>query len=199
MRTKDKTLIEALNAVVLRELPKQYKEGAGFWIEAILLVRKRNLQECYVLASRDCHGATSITCDFDGTSSVMSIIGCYPYTYLDYMGYDVAMPIKEKKSFIRGMFAVATPTIIVDRMKDATSEELDIIAREVLINRQLENRQEDVDRNAAEERKSSVISLNGVEEMQDVGVIQKKTYANKKKVDRSFLDGMYNRDFLFKE
>lgn len=197
MRIKDKTLIEALNAAVLRELPKQYKEGSGFWIEAILLVRKRNLQECYILARRDCYGATSITCDFDGTSSVMSIIGCYPYTYLDYMGYDGQMTDREKKSFIKSLFNVAPPTIISDKMKNATSEELDTIARKVLIDRQLENRQEDLDRNAVEERQMSAISPNGVEEMQDTGAIHSKKQSSKK--DRSCLKGMYNRDFLFKE
>lgn len=165
---KENSLRKALNWAVLKTLPKQYKEGSGFWIEGIALVQKRNLTQNYVIARRDGTGATSIVADFGEMSPVIGITSIHPYLYLEDHGILDIKDEKEKKKTVRGLYPVACPTKLRDSLKTATGEDLNILIRSVLILRQLENREEDIRRNSIEERPASEgYSADGSEKMED--------------------------------
>lgn len=83
---KEISLRSALQDAGLRELPVQWS-GDGFWVRAVILVRKRNFTESYALAVRCGDGAIRVVRDYGKSSQIYALIGVYPYEYLDERSY----------------------------------------------------------------------------------------------------------------
>ncbi len=84
MGIKEETLRKSLAAVGLSSLPAQYNANSReFWLKAIVLVRKRNLEECYCLYDRKPNGLMELARDFGSASVVFSIKSIHPYLYFD--------------------------------------------------------------------------------------------------------------------
>lgn len=84
MGIKEETLRKSLSAVGLSSLPAQYNANSReFWLKAIVLVRKRNLEECYCLYDRKPNGLMVLSRDFGSASVVFSVKSIHPYLYFD--------------------------------------------------------------------------------------------------------------------
>lgn len=79
----EKTLSDVLTKARVKDLPKPYIEGAGFWMEAIALVRKRDVSESYCLVSRKADGQIVYTYDPGHLSPIAGLLRLFPYVYLD--------------------------------------------------------------------------------------------------------------------
>lgn len=84
MNIKEESLRKALEAVGLSSLPKQLSaHSEGFWLKAIVLVQKRNMEECYCLYDRNPSGLMKIARDFGSASVVYAVKSIHPYLYFD--------------------------------------------------------------------------------------------------------------------
>lgn len=83
---KEKSLRAALDGASLGALPPPW-QGDGFWVRAIVLVRKRNFTESYAMAVRTGDGAIRIMRDYGLPSQIFALLGIYPYEYLDERAY----------------------------------------------------------------------------------------------------------------
>jgi hypothetical protein len=86
MRIKEESLDRALEAASLQTkgLPKRYTDGKDpFWIMAVVLVQKRNLEECYCIYQQNADKYMKLLQDFGTPSPIMSIKSIHPYMYLD--------------------------------------------------------------------------------------------------------------------
>ena len=197
MRIKEESLARALQNAHLKELPKQYKgkdKDDNFWIEAIILVRKRNLDESYAIARRNGHGMLNIILDCGRMSPVMGVMNIYPYLYLEDYGV-FSVPEKER---IKATEQLYMPSCPVDKrlLRETKGEELNCVIRDILIDRQLRNLEEDVRKNALDEREVSTdFRADGSEDLDNSG----KEMKDRK---RSKVIGQYGRiakasEFLF--
>lgn len=139
MDIKEKTLSMALSETRCRDLPKLYRDGdKGFWMKAIVLVKKRNLVNTYMLAEHKADGLITYTKDFAATIGHMSpmagLIGIYPYIYLDEERY---MPYKSMEQ-IRGFVAVNNKKHTSD-YDNVSDEDMMVLCRECAIKKQLED------------------------------------------------------------
>lgn len=170
MRIKEESLRKALLEAAVSSLPKQHKDGDGFWVEAVVLVSKRNLDESYVIARRNGHGVLNIICDCGRTSPVMAVKNVYPYMYLEDHGLFDIKSEKERIKAAEALYVVSCPVDYRRMLKGATGEELNCIIRDILINRQLRNLEEDVRKNAVEEREASTdFRADGSEDLENSG------------------------------
>ena len=80
MDIKEQSLRLALSAAACRELPKAYRDGSGFWIKAIVLVRKRNMTQSYALAERGADGVIRYVKDFGLMSQIEGLVSAMEYT-----------------------------------------------------------------------------------------------------------------------
>ncbi len=84
MDIKEESLRKALAAVGLNNLPRQYNANSQeFWLKAIVLVRKRNMEESYCLYDRKASGLMELVRDFGSASVIFSIKSIHPYLYFD--------------------------------------------------------------------------------------------------------------------
>lgn len=101
MNIKEDSLKRALTAKRLSELPKQFREDIGeYWLEAIILTRKRDGSQSYAAAKRGADNKIIYTADFGTMSPIAGLISVHPYIYLDkrkYMPYD---KIEQKRNAI---------------------------------------------------------------------------------------------------
>lgn len=98
MNIKEESLQRALNHTLLTELPPPLiKEKDQFWLEAIVLVRKRDYSQSYALATRKPDGRVMYTADFGNMSPISGLIYIYPYTYLDQEKYLIKGDITQKR------------------------------------------------------------------------------------------------------
>lgn len=92
MNIKENSLKRALTEKHLSELPKQFREDNGeYWLEAIILTRKRDGSQSYVAGKRKADGKITYIADFGNMSPIAGLISIHPYLYLDkkkYMPYD---------------------------------------------------------------------------------------------------------------
>lgn len=92
MNIKENSLKRALTAIRLSELPKQFREDSGeYWLEAIILTRKRDGSQSYVAGKRGADGKIVYTADYGTMSPIAGLISVHPFLYLDkkrYMPYD---------------------------------------------------------------------------------------------------------------
>lgn len=80
---KEVSLRRALESAGLGVLPVRYSDGAGFWLRAVLLLRKRGNVESYALGERYGDGRVRIVRDCGDAVPIVGILGIYPYVYLD--------------------------------------------------------------------------------------------------------------------
>lgn len=92
MSIKEQSLTAALSAVRLKDLPAPLREGDGYWIEALALVRKRDMSESYCLVRRGGNGLLRYVRDFGNLSPIVTdnkergiygLIRLYPCEFLD--------------------------------------------------------------------------------------------------------------------
>ena len=84
MDIKEESLRKALAAVGLSNLPRQYNASSQeFWLKAIVLVRKRNMEESYCLYDRKASGLMELVRDFGSASVIFSVKSIHPYLYFD--------------------------------------------------------------------------------------------------------------------
>lgn len=86
MQIKEQSLKDALNAACLQDLPKQCRsdnDDDGFWLKAVVLVKKRDFTQSYCLAKRKADGKILYKRDFGTISPIIGLISIHPYIYLD--------------------------------------------------------------------------------------------------------------------
>ena len=151
MRLKEESLYRALRVadMQLRGLPKQYRDDDGrFWIKAIVLVQKLNLEECYCLYSRHGDGYMRLVMDCgSGTGVISKVLSIHPYVYLDMERFFPNMPYPQKRSFLRTELSECTGVFSLDVVDSLSDEEVDVALLNVGIRLQLENRDSDVTSN----------------------------------------------------
>lgn len=93
---KEKTLLDALTACSLRELPevdtKEYQ-----WLKAIALVQKRDGSQSYVLMEKDKDMNNRIVKDFGNISSILKVLNIYPYSFLNAMSMPKFKTVKKEE------------------------------------------------------------------------------------------------------
>lgn len=150
--TKNNSLRLALEKSGCHELPKQFKDSLntqGYWISALCLVQKRNLDEIYVLAERGADGYIHYTFDTGGAMGRMSpiskLISVHPYLYLDESRLDEYMSKDDswKRSFVSQKLGVDTSEMTADELKTALIDAMiarqrESSAEDVLANRRVE-------------------------------------------------------------
>lgn len=147
MDIKEQSLKSALEATACRELPKAYKEGMGFWIKAIVLVRKRNLTQSYALAERRADGVIRYTKDFGLMSQIVGIVSIHPYIYFDEKRFmHVYKSVDAQRRSLSSFFGNGRE----EEIMSADSDKLEMLSREMGIMLQLENNPADIAADAME-------------------------------------------------
>ena len=141
MDIKEQSLKLALEATACRELPKVYKDGSGFWIKAIVLVRKRNMTQSYALAERRADGVIRYVKDFGLMSQIEGLVSVHPYVYFDEERF---MPpyksVETQRRLLLSFFGMEREQEIME----ADADKLELLSREMGIKVQLENRPQDI-------------------------------------------------------
>lgn len=131
---KDKSLRLALEGSGCTELPKsRNNDDDGFWIKAIVLVRKSNFTTSYAMAERRGDGCINYTRDFGDMSPIMGLISVHPYLYLD----ERLIPSSESSNY-HSIISRELGINNVDEVRGYSSSRLVSCAREVAIKRQRE-------------------------------------------------------------
>lgn len=113
---KEKSLRAALDGALLGALPSPW-QGDGFWVRAIVLVRKRNFTESYALAVRAGDGAIRIKRDYGLPSQIFALLGVYPYEYLDERTY-MYFPDLAGECALLGSYFKVSPDVFREMDKD---------------------------------------------------------------------------------
>lgn len=130
---KDKSLRQALECSGCLELPKsKNNDDNGFWIRAIVLVRKLNCTSNYALAERRGDGCIIYTRDFGDMSPIIGLLSIHPYLFLD----ERLIPSTDGNGYF-GVLARELG-IKIDEVRSYDSSRLVSCAREVAIKRQKE-------------------------------------------------------------
>lgn len=92
MNIKEESLKKALTVARLPELPKQFREDNNeYWMEAVILTRKRDGSLSYAIGKRNESGKICYVADFGTMSQIIGLVSIHPYIYLDkkkYMPYE---------------------------------------------------------------------------------------------------------------
>lgn len=158
---KERSLNAALEALGLQRvgLPKQWTdEKQGFWLEAIVLVKKKNGDQSYMLARRGKDRVIKYTRDFGKMSPFMGLLGIYPYKYFDlkrFMPYEGAKELRE--------YMISIGLASKEMLDSMTDEEVRTMAFNEGVKKQEENDPIDVaaDRQASEDE--AALQENNVE------------------------------------
>lgn len=137
---KESSLKKALNFVMLQELPKQLRAtDKGYWVEAIALVRKRNMTSSYCVAKRGGDGRIRYTADFGDISPIVGLISVHPYLVLD---TDTQIPyetIEEKKAVIIDTFGKDVVSVV----EAMTPEKVDETLIDIAISNMMQKREDE--------------------------------------------------------
>ena len=141
MDIKEQSLKLALEATACRELPKVYKDGSGFWIKAIVLVRKRNHTQSYALAERRADGVIRYVKDFGLMSQIEGLVSVHPYVYFDEERFmHPYKSVEAQRRLLLSFFGMEREQEIME----ADADKLELLSREMGIKVQLENRPQDI-------------------------------------------------------
>lgn len=141
MDIKEQSLKLALEATACRELPKAYKDGAGFWIKAIVLVRKRNQTQSYALAERGTDGVIRYKKDFGLMSQIEGLVSVHPYVYFDEERFmHPYKSVEAQRRSLLSFFGLEREREIME----ADTDKLELLSREMGIKMQLENNPQDI-------------------------------------------------------
>ena len=137
MRIKEESLDKALEAASLQAkgLPKRYTDGKDpFWIMAVVLVQKRNLEECYCIYQQNADKYMKLLQDFGTPSPIMSIKSIHPYMYLDEAQFLPSGCIEAKKNFLKNELGEDPMAYEVDEM---TESDVNHALLEIAIDKQM--------------------------------------------------------------
>lgn len=137
MRAKEDSLRKALEAASLQQRglpPRLTANKGGFWIKAIVLVQKRNLEECYCLYQQNEDGYMRLLRDFGSPSQILCIKSIHPYMYLDAAQFMPSGGLASKRFFYKNVLGGEQGGIDVDALDEA---ELDKLLLRNAINAQL--------------------------------------------------------------
>lgn len=137
MRIKEESLDRALEAASLQTkgLPKRYTDGKDpFWIMAVVLVQKRNLEECYCIYQQNADKYMKLLQDFGTPSPIMSIKSIHPYMYLDEVQFLPSGCIEAKKNFLKNELGEDPMSYEVDEM---TESDVNHALLEIAIDKQM--------------------------------------------------------------
>lgn len=73
----------------IKELPKQYEEGSGFWLRAVVKVRKADNRNYYAIAERNGWGVMRYVKDCGPMMRIIALVGVYPFMYLNEKRYAI--------------------------------------------------------------------------------------------------------------
>lgn len=161
MDIKEESLKKALNATRIPELPKQDKGGDGkYWLEAIVLVRKRDCSLSYAIAKRGTDGKIFYTSDFGTMSPIIGLVSIHPYEYLNREKYEFNGGIEEKRDklikFIGGD----------EEAKESVGKMTDDEVETAMLNIAVESQK--VDKDVAKTHERIIEAVNGRNESQDI-------------------------------
>jgi hypothetical protein len=153
---KETSLSRALEEARLQNkgLPPRYQDGKDpFWIKAIVLVMKRNMEECYCFYEQNADRYMRLIQDFGTPSPVISIKSIHPFMYLDSDQFIPRGGIDAKRAYLKELLDNDTDGIDVDNLSASEVEHILLekaIAQQLLndeVNRQqnLRNEGSDID------------------------------------------------------
>lgn len=141
---KETSLIMALEEARLQNkgLPPRYQDGKDpFWIKAIVLVMKRNMEECYCFYEQNADRYMRLIQDFGTPSPVISIKSIHPFMYLDSDQFIPKGGIEAKRAYLKELLDDDPDGTDVDNL---SASEVEHILLEKAISQQLLN--DDVNR-----------------------------------------------------
>lgn len=153
---KETSLSRALEDARLQNkgLPPRYQDGKDpFWIKAIVLVMKRNMEECYCFYEQNADRYMRLIQDFGTPSPVISIKSIHPFMYLDSDQFIPKGGIDAKRAYLKELLDNDPDGIDVDNLSASEVEHILLekaIAQQLLndeVNRQqnLRNEGSDID------------------------------------------------------
>ena len=153
---KETSLSRALEEARLQNkgLPPRYQDGKDpFWIKAIVLVMKRNMEECYCFYEQNADRYMRLIQDFGTPSPVISIKSIHPFMYLDSDQFIPKGGIDAKREYLKELLDNDHDGIDVDNLSASEVEHILLekaIAQQLLndeVNRQqnLRNEGSDID------------------------------------------------------
>ena len=153
---KETSLSRALEEARLQNkgLPPRYQDGKDpFWIKAIVLVMKRNMEECYCFYEQNADRYMRLIQDFGTPSPVISIKSIHPFMYLDSDQFIPKGGIDAKRAYLKELLGDDPDGTDVDNLIASEGEHILLekaIAQQLLndeVNRQqnLRNEGSDID------------------------------------------------------
>lgn len=153
---KETSLSMALEEARLQNkgLPPRYQDGKDpFWIKAIVLVMKRNMEECYCFYEQNADRYMRLIQDFGTPSPVISIKSIHPFMYLDSDQFIPKGGIDAKRAYLKELLHNDPDSTDVDNLSASEIEHILLekaIAKQLLndeVNRQqnLRNEGSDID------------------------------------------------------
>lgn len=153
---KETSLSRALEEARLQNkgLPPRYQDGKDpFWIKAIVLVMKRNMEECYCFYEQNADRYMRLIQDFGTPSPVISIKSIHPFMYLDSDQFIPKGGIEAKRAYLKELLDDDPDGTDVDNLSASEVEHILLekaIAQQLLndeVNRQqnLRNEGSDID------------------------------------------------------
>lgn len=124
MNIKEESLKKALIATRLLELPKQFREDSNeYWLEAVILTKKRDGSHSYAIGRRDASGKICYMADYGSMSQIIGLVSVHPYFYLNkrkYMQYDTI--IQKRTALVQFIGGDSEATNAVNSMSDEDVE-----------------------------------------------------------------------------
>lgn len=174
-KTKNESLTLALSEAALRELPQVY-DGENVYVRAIALVRKADGSENYALVRKSKEGKDIVCQDFGHMSVIRQIVEVYPYEFLQ----ERFMPMfdKDDDRESRIAYLMSNDTLVKDaseyeKMSLAELEErlIGVAANAQIRNEKIRQRQEQIDKEAAQRRAEEEYRMRIANEALKEGVV----------------------------
>lgn len=139
MNIKEQSLKDALNFLKLDELPKQYREAdAEQWLEAVVLVRKKDTSLSYAIAKRNADGRISYTHDFGHMSPIAGLVSVHPYLSAEPQGFVINESDLQKRERLISELGEDTREQVMAMLP----EEIDVALAEIDLDKKAQNEEE---------------------------------------------------------